>query len=271
MQSGNARLQTQSRHCGPAARNLNALLVTWLMLFGSLLVGCGTATRHSTSAAGGLCPDAVHQLIDPNVVPDLEINVVVDGSGSFMGDRVASRDFVAQQLAITVEGAVDKGAALRVIVFGGSAGNARTVVECPAMAVRYRNEAARAAKLAHLKQLARDQVWLAVVNGRPVMARPGTSVVGGYVALADARPLTGGRREALMLSDGIALPETMVAVDLSNFASMGMYGVGQTEPPPSTREVDKLARKWHTWLVKQGAQQVVVSTQGYSSKREVAS
>ena len=44
-------------------------------------------------------------------------------------------------------------------------------------------------------------------------------MVGGYVGLADATPLTAGRREALMLSDGIALPETLVAVDLSNFSS----------------------------------------------------
>ena len=73
-----------------------------------------------------------------------------------------------------------------------------------------------------------------------------------------------------MLSDGIAVPETAVAVDLSNFSSIGMYGVGQTEPPPSTPEVDRLARSWHAWLTKQGARQVAVSTQGYSSKREVA-
>jgi hypothetical protein len=167
-----------------------------------------------------------------------------------------------------VEDAVDLGAALRVIVFAGSAGSARTVVECPVMAVRYHNNAARPAKLAYLKQVARDQVWLAVRNGRPPMARPGTSVVGGYVALADATPLTAGRREALMLSDGIALPETVIAVDLSNFSSLGMYGVGQTEPPPSTREVNRLARSWHAWLARQGALRVVVSTQGYSSRME---
>ena len=76
------------------------------------------------------------------MTPDLEISVAVDGSGSFMGDRSASRAFVAQQVALAVDDAVDKSAALRVIVFGGSAGNARTVVECPVMAVRYRNEAA---------------------------------------------------------------------------------------------------------------------------------
>ena len=35
-----------------------------------------------------------------------------------------------------------------------------------------------------------------------------------------------------MLSDGIALPEMAVAADLSGFSSIGMYGVGQTEPPP---------------------------------------
>ena len=187
-----------------------------------------------------------------------------------MGDPTASRALVAQQIALTVDHAVDKGAALRVIVFGGSAGNARTVVECPVMAVRYRNQAARPAKLAYLKEVARDQVWLAVQNGRPPMVRPGTSVVGGYVALADAPRLTEGRREALMLSDGIALPEMAVPVDLAKFSSIGMYGVGQTEPPRSTREVDRLARSWHLWLTMQGARQVVVSTQGYSSKLEAS-
>jgi hypothetical protein len=233
-----------------------------------LLAACGTATSNTTSVLGTQCPDAVQQLVDPQVTPDLEISLVVDGSGSFMGDRTASPDFVAQQIGLAVGDAVNKNAAFRVIVFSGSAGNARTVVECPVMAVRYRNEAARAAKIAHLKQVARDQVWQAVLSGRPPMARPGTSVVGGYVALADAVPLTARRREAVMLSDGIALPEMVVAADLSKFSSLGMYGVGQTEPPSSTREVDRLARSWRDWLARQGARQVVVSTQGYSSTVE---
>ena len=69
-----------------------------------------------------------------------------------------------------------------------------------------------------------------------------------------------------MLSDGIALPEMAVAADLAGFSSVGMYGVGQTEPPPSTRDVARLARSWHAWLTLQGARQVAVSTQGYSSK-----
>lgn len=243
----------------------NALLVTLLTLLGLLFGACGTLTRNTTSTIGTGCPDAVQQLVDP-VKPDVEISLAVDGSGSFMGDRTASRGFVTQQIALTVDQAIDESAALRVIVFGGSAGNARTVVECPVMAVRYRNKAAQAAKIAHLKQVARDQVWLAVQNGRPPMVRPGTSVVGGYLALADAAPLTEGRREALMLSDGIALPEMAVTVDLAKFSSIGMYGVGQTEPPRSTRDVDRLARSWHVWLTMQGARQVVVSTQGYSSK-----
>jgi hypothetical protein len=245
-------------------------MVTFLTLLGLILGACGTPATDMTAAIGTRCPDAVQQLVDPQVTPDLEISVAVDGSGSFMGDRAASRTFVAQQVALTVHDAVDRSAALRVIVFGGSAGNARTVVECPVMAVRYRNEAARAAKTAHLKQVARDQVWLAVLNGRPPMARPGTSVVGGYVALADAPRLTAGRREALMLSDGIALPEMAVAADLSGFSSIGMYGVGQTEPPPSTPEVARLARSWQAWLTLQGARQVAVSTQGYSSKEVAA-
>jgi hypothetical protein len=269
MKSGNAQMQIQRRHRRRSATTLNALLVTSTLL-GLLLAACGTPTTDRSSAIGGLCPVAVQQLVDSSVIPDLEISLVVDGSGSFMGERSASRAFVAQQVALSVEEAVDKAAALRVIVFGGSAGNARTVVECPVMAVHYRNEAARAAKLAHLRQVSRDQVWLAVRNGRPAMARPGTSVVGGYVALADATPLTTGRREAVMLSDGIALPEMAVAVDLSVFSSVGMYGLGQTEPPPSTEKVNRLAQSWHAWLTRQGARHVVVSTQGYSSKREVA-
>ena len=248
----------------------NALLVTLLALLGLLFGACGTLTRNTASVIGTLCPNAVQQLVDPQAKPDVEISLVVDGSGSFMGDRAASRAFVAQQIALTVDHVIDKNAALRVIVFGGSAGNARTVVECPVMAVRYRNKAARAAKVAYLKQVARDQVWLAAQNGRPPMVRPGTSVVGGYVALADAAPLTEGRRDGLMLSDGIALPEMAVSVDLSSFNSIEMYGIGQTEPPPSTREVDRLARRWHAWLTMQGARQVVVSTQGYSSKPEVS-
>jgi hypothetical protein len=248
----------------------NALLATLLTLLGLLFGACGTITRNTTSAIGTRCPDAVQQLVDPQLKPNVEISLAVDGSGSFMGDRTASRAFVAQQIALAVDHAIDESAGLRVIVFGGSAGNARTVVECPAMAVRYRNKAARAAKIAYLKQVARDQIWLAVQNGRPPMVRPGTSVVGGYLALADAVPLTEGRREALMLSDGIALPEMAVTVDLAKFSSIGMYGVGQTEPPRSTGDVDRLARSWHAWLTTQGARQVVVSTQGYSSKLEAS-
>jgi hypothetical protein len=264
MNSRNGYSRTQ--HAGRSVRQPHALLAIYLTLLGLLCGSCGTLTTNTTSATGTRCPDAVQQLVDRQATPDLEVSLVVDGSGSFMGDHAASLAFVAQQVAPIVDSAIDKGAALRVIVFGGSAGNARTVVECPVMAVHYRNEAARAAKLAYLKQVARDQVWLAVRNGRPPMARPGTSVVGGYVALADAAPLTGARREALMLSDGIALPERAMAVDLRKFSSIGMYGVGQTEPPPSTLEVNQLARSWHTWLIRQGAQQVVVSSQGYSSK-----
>ena len=266
MNSRKVDSKTQSEHAGRSIRQPHALLAIYLTLLGLLCGSCSTLTTNTTSTTATPCPAAVQQLVDRQATPNLEISLVVDGSGSFMGDHTASHAFVAQQVGLIVDGAVDKGAALRVIVFGGSAGNARTVVECPVMAVHYRNEAARAAKLAYLKQVARDQVWLAVRNGRPPMARPGTSVVGGYVALADATPLTGGRREALMLSDGIALPEMAVAVDLAKFGSIGMYGVGQTEPPPSTRQVDRLARNWRTWLTRQGAQQVVVSTQGYSSK-----
>jgi hypothetical protein len=266
MNSRNAQSKRQRELSGRSSWQRPALIATLLTLLGSTIGACGTPTMNTTTAIGMRCPDAVQQLVDPQVTPDLEISLAVDGSGSFMGDRAASRAFVGQQVALTVDDAIDKAAALRVIVFGGSAGNARTVVECPVMAVRYRNEAARAAKTAHLKQVARDRVWLAVLNGRPPMAQPGTSVVGGYVALADATPLTGGLREALMLSDGIALPEMAVAADLSGFSSIGMYGVGQTEPPPSTPDVSRLARSWHAWLTLQGAQQVAVSTQGYSSK-----
>ena len=137
------------------------------------------------------------------------------------------------------------------------------------MAVGYRNEAARPAKTAHLKQVARDHVWDAVLSGRPPMAQPGTSVVGGYVALADAARLTVGRREALMLSDGIALPEMAVAADLSGFSSIGMYGVGQTEPPPVPMTLSTGSELAGPACAARG-RQVVVSTQGYSSKVRAA-
>jgi hypothetical protein len=267
MNRGNDQSQRQCDGSRQPARQLHGLLVTSLTLLGFLFGACGPATTNTTSVTETRCPGTVQQLVDSQVTPDLEISLVVDGSSSFLGDN-AARSFVVQQVAKAVDDAVDRGAALRVIVFGGSAGNARTVVECPVMAVRYRNKAARPAKLGYLKQVAREQVWLAVRNGRPPMARPGTSVVGGYVALADATPLATSRRVALMLSDGIALPEDAVAVDLSKFSSIGMYGVGQTEPPPSTRAVEQLDRSWHAWLTLQGARQVVVSTQGYSSSGE---
>jgi hypothetical protein len=265
MKSGSTRLKARRRGSRRSARLPHKLLCASLTLLGFFLGACGTATTNAKLATDTRCPGAVRQLVDSQARPDLEISLAVDGSGSFMGNSVSGA-FVVKQVAEAVENAVDRSAAFRVIVFGGSAGNARTVVECSAMAVRYRNKAARPAKLAYLKQVARDQVWLAVQNGRPPMARPGTSVVGGYVALADAASLVNGRREAVMLSDGIALPESAVVVDLSKFTSIGMYGVGQTEPPPSTGAVDRLARSWRAWLTLQGARQVVVSTQGYSSK-----
>ncbi|HEX6758583.1 MAG TPA: hypothetical protein VF086_09265 [Propionibacteriaceae bacterium] len=270
MNSRNEKSKTQGELSARPVRQRPALMLTFLTLLGLILEACGSTATKITPAMETPCPDAVQQLVDPQVIPDLEISVAVDGSGSFMGDRSASRAFVAQQVALAVDDAVDRAAALRVIVFGGSAGNARTVVECSVMAVGYRNEAARPAKTAYLKQVARDHVWDAVLSGRPPMAQPGTSVVGGYVALADAARLTVGRREALMLSDGIALPEMAVAADLSGFSSIGMYGVGQTEPPPSTHDVVRLARSWQAWLALQGARQVVVSTQGYSSKVRAA-
>ena len=229
-----------------------------------LLVGCGGLTDQSAPVGGAGCPTAVRRLVDPARVAGAEISLVVDGSGSFLGDRAAARSFVASQVAAVVDESIAAGAALRVIVFAGSAGNARSVVECPVLAARFRNEAAREVKTNRLREAARREVWRAVLEGRPPMARPGTSVIGGYVALADARPLHPGPRTALMLSDGIALPEYAVSVDLSGFHLVGMYGVGRAEPPASTPKVDRLRRTWQRWLVDQGAHEVVVSSQGFS-------
>ena len=184
--------KTQSEHAGRSILQPHALLAIYLTLLGLLCGSCSTLTTNTTSTTGRHVLTPCNSWWTGRRRRIWRSAWLVDGSGSFMGDHTASHAFVAQQVGLIVDGAVDKGAALRVIVFGGSAGNARTVVECPVMAVHYRNEAARAAKLAYLKQVARDQVWLAVRNGRPPMARPGTSVVGGYVALADATPLTGG-------------------------------------------------------------------------------
>jgi hypothetical protein len=73
MKSGNAQLQTQREHSGQTAGKLNALLVAFLTLFGWLLVACGTT--ETTSATGTRCSDAVQQLVDPKVIPDLEISL----------------------------------------------------------------------------------------------------------------------------------------------------------------------------------------------------
>ena len=59
MKSGNAQLQTQREHSGQTAGKLNALLVTFLTLFGWLLVACGTTTttrRHQPPEHGVRMP-----------------------------------------------------------------------------------------------------------------------------------------------------------------------------------------------------------------------
>ena len=197
-------------------RRPHALLAISLTLLGLLVGACSTPTTNTTSATGTPCPNAVQQLVDRQVTPDLEISLVVDGSGSFMGDRSASRAFVAQQVALTVDDAVDKGCRASGDRFRwiGRQCPHRRRVPGDGRALPKRS---RSGGEACLPQAGGTRSGLAgrVVNGRPPMARPGTSVVGGYVALADAAPLTVGRREALMLSDGIALPEMAVAVDLS--------------------------------------------------------
>src|SRR5215213_4191372 len=148
-----AQPKSQLKYTRRSTWRLHVLLLTPLTLLSLILGGCGTTVIANISGTETQCPEAVQQLVDSQATSDLEISLVVDGSGSFMGDRAASGAFVAQQIALTVDHAVDKSAALRVIVFGGSAGNARTVVECPIMAVRHRNEAALPAKLAYLKQV----------------------------------------------------------------------------------------------------------------------
>ena len=248
-------------HARPASR---AVPVTGTLVLTLLLTACGGLTVETASPAADRCPESVHPLVDETTPASLEITLAVDTSTSFLGQSPTARRFVAEQVTAVVEEAVDRSAALRVITFAGSAGSTRTVVECPVLAARYRNDAAREAKVSHLERVAATAVWTAVLDGRPAETTPGTSVVGGFVALADAPPLTDGPRRALMLSDGLALPELDVRIDLSGFERLGMYGIGHSKRAPGTPAVDRLTARWRDWLGRQGARQVTVSSQGFS-------
>ena len=74
MNSRNARSKTQRELSGRAVRKRPALMVTFLTLLGLILGACGTPATDMTAAIGTRCPDAVQQLVDPQVT--LEITPV---------------------------------------------------------------------------------------------------------------------------------------------------------------------------------------------------
>jgi hypothetical protein len=239
--------------------------VGWLGVL--LLTGCASATVDTGLAAGSPagCPAAVGRLLGTGPAPT-ELDLVVDGSGSYLRPGEASQAYVLQQVDAAVDRAIEQHAALRVLVFAGSAGDVASVVACPALVPRVRNEAARPARTSQLRETTRREVRREVLAGRPAMAKPGTSVVGGFVALGDVAPLAPppAARTAVMLTDGVALPESGDSVDLSGFAEVGMYGVGHTTKPLTTAKVERLRSHWQAWLEAHQSHRSRVSSQPYS-------
>jgi hypothetical protein len=247
--------------------------VVALAMTSMLAAGRGTdstttsAGSRTSSAAGGpgaaatLCPAVLQELVDTRTPAGVEYDLAVDMSGSFIGSPPALERTRAQVAAV-VQRAVDHGAALHVLSFTGSVATGVDAAACPTMRVRYHNEEARTSRTHHPKEIATDAIWAGVLARRPAPSKAGTSVVGGWQALSESQPLAGDRK-AIMLSDGRGRPED-IPVDLSMFASVGMYSVGSVAAnPSSTADTVALAERWRSWLAQHGAHQLTVSTQAY--------
>jgi hypothetical protein len=217
-----------------------------------LVLGSGCSRPHlegQSPQSVGSCP--VERLVDPTKKATEEIDLTVDKSASFINSS-AARARVEAQVRAAVEAAVEQNAAMRVLVFAGSVATVRVVVVCPVMAAKFNNPAARENRTTYLRQVAADQVWAAVRDAQPAKGGSGTSVVGGWVAMAEAAPLA-SHRHALMLSDGRGGQEDS-DVDLAGFATVGMFSVGRVATTASgTESTTALIDRWKQWLTRHGA------------------
>ena len=214
--------------------------------------GCSVQQSEAKSPiSAGSCPEKVVQLIDSAKTPAEELDVMVDKSKSYVGsDAAVAR--MERQVQAAVSKAVDTGAALRVSVFVGSVATVDDVVVCPTMAAKFNNDSAKPSRVAYLKKVAVDEVLAAVRDAKPSKGGKGTSVVGGWAAMAAATPLA-DQRHAVMLSDGRGGQED-VPVKLRGFATVGMYSVGRTaDGTADTESTEKLVTRWKKWLTSHGA------------------
>jgi hypothetical protein len=244
---------------GPVARAFTALVAV------PLLVGCSLQSAAKSpglppGGAAGLCPAAITELVDVGKKPATEWDLSLDKSGSFVNSSGGISRAEAQVQAV-VEKAVADGAALRIWVFAGSLATVKTVIVCSTMAVKHNNDAAKSSKADHLRQVASDAVWEAVRTASVAAGGKGTSVVGGWAAVAEADALA-EHRHAVMISDGRGTLEE-VAVDLSGFETVGMYSIGRVAKKSSdTQKTAALVERWRKWLTSHGAEHGLTVTSG---------
>lgn len=217
-----------------------------------LAAGCSSPQHDDKSPQSvGSCPEKIADLIDPTKTAAEETSVTVDKTKSFVGSSAAQASLEAQVRAAVTK-SVDQSAALRVSVFTGSVATVQVVAICPAMAAKYNNPAARERRMNYLRAVAAEQIWIAVRDTKPGPGGKGSSIVGGWAELTAAAPLA-GRRHAVMLSDGRG-PQDDIDVDLSGFATVGMFAVGRVATQSSDTEATaRLVRRWQKWLTGHGA------------------
>lgn len=246
-----------------------------------LLAGCGDGGTTSAApptvdseglrpaeplGAGGDCPDQISRIADPETPASAETVLALDFSGSFIGTEQA-RTRIRGQARALVEQSVERGQALRILSFTRTASGASTIVACSSLAPRYNNAAARPRKVENLKRQATAAVDLALESAIRTRltqkAGPGTSIVGGFLAIAQSTSLVrpGTPRDAVMFTDGDGLDED-AAIDLSAFRSVSLYGVGASaNGPMDTEAADAAAAGWVRWLTEHGAKRPNASTQ----------
>jgi len=228
--------------------------------------GLRPARAADPPATGAGCPAEINRIVDTEAPVTAETVLALDFSGSFVSTDLA-RTRIRDQARALVEQSVERGEALRILAFTGSASGASTVVACPSLAARYNNAAARSRKVENLKQkatVAVDAALQSAINVRLTQKQGrGTSVVGGFLAIAESASLVrpGTPRDAVMFSDGEGLDED-AAVDLSAFRTVSLYGVGaNANGSMDTVKAAAAAAGWKQWLAEHGAKSPNASTQ----------
>jgi hypothetical protein len=266
---------------GTSARGTRRRYGTSAVAVVLLLAGCGSGAPSSTPptvdgsgprpaeaalGSGASCPTEISRIVDTGIPATVETVLALDFSASFVATDPARTRMRSQARAL-VEQSVERGSALRILSFAGTASGAGTIVACPSLAARYNNDAARARKTENLKLKATAAVDAALQSAISVRLTQkqgrGTSVVGGFLAIAESASLVrpGTPRDAVMFSDGEGLDED-AAVDLAAFRTVSLYGVGASaNGSMDTVKAAAAAAGWEQWLADHGAKSPNASTQ----------